>query len=258
MRRMVPHARGITLPLFRDGVEPEDKSGENGWPGFDPVTDADRDAEERLRHLIHDAFPDDAIEGEEFPDHAGTSGFTWTLDPIDGTRAFVAGVPVWSTLVAVSEGTTPKLGLIDHPALGQSFWGVPGRAWREDASGQTDLRTSPCATLKQAVLGCTAPFGMFSEGERAAYHMVRSGVRFSRLGLDAFGYALVASGRMDIIIESRLKPCDVRALIPVVEGAGGRLTDWKGGSPVDGGRVVAVGDEGLLEELYTYLGRALN
>ena len=257
MQRMVPHARGITLPLFRDGVEPEDKSHENGWPGFDPVTDADRDAEERLRHLIHDAFPDDAIEGEEFPDHGGTSGYTWTLDPIDGTRAFVAGVPVWSTLVAVSEDATPKLGLIDLPAMNQSFWCVPGRAWRDDAGGQTHLRVKACPTLKQAILGCTAPFGMFSEGERAAYHMVRSGVRFSRLGLDAFGYALVASGRMDIIIESRLKPCDVRALIPVVEGAGGRLTDWKGGSPVDGGRVVAVGDEGLLDELYTYLGRAL-
>ena len=262
MRRLVPHARGITLPLFRDGVEPEDKSHQNGWPGFDPVTDADRDAEERLRHLIREAFPDDAIEGEEFPDVAGTSGFTWTLDPIDGTRAFVAGVPVWSTLIAVSEGGVPKLGLIDLPAMGQSFWGVVEgkvkRAWREDADGATDLRTSACATLKQAILGCTAPFGMFSEGERGAYMMVRSGVRFSRLGLDAFGYALVASGRMDIIIESRLKPCDVRALIPVVEGAGGRLTDWRGGSPVDGGRVVAVGDAGLLPELYEYLGRALN
>ena len=262
MKRMIPHARGITLPLFYEGVEPEDKSGENGWPGFDPVTDADRDAEERLRYLILEDFPDDAIEGEEFDDHPGTSGFVWTLDPIDGTRAFVAGVPVWSTLIAVSEGKAPRLGLIDHPALGQSFWGITTdaikRAWREDANGETDLSVKPCPTLKQAILGCTAPFGMFNEGERAAYMMVRSGARFSRLGLDAFGYALVASGRMDIIIESRLKPCDVRALIPVVEGAGGRLTDWRGGSPVDGGRCVAVGDAGLLPELYTYLGRALN
>ena len=258
MERLISHARGITLPLFHEGVEPEDKSGENGWSGFDPVTDADRDAEERLRHLILKEFPDDAIVGEEFTDRPGTSGYTWTLDPIDGTRAFVAGVPVWSTLIAVSEGDIPKLGLIDHPALDQSFWGTGESAWRIDAGGRTDLRTQACPTLKQAILGCTAPFGMFSEGERAAYQMVRSGVRFSRLGLDAFGYALVASGRMDIIIESRLKPCDVRALIPVVEGAGGRLTDWRGGSPVDGGRVVAVGDAGLLPELYTYLGRALN
>jgi len=259
-------ARAITLPLFEDGMVVEDKGPADGaYFHFDPVTNADRNAEEKLRELIITAFPEDAIEGEEFPDRAGTSGWLWTLDPIDGTRAFVAGVPVWSTLIAVSRDDVPVLGLIDLPALDQAFWGEvteeSRRAWRVDGpKGKmrtTDLSTRACASLKPAILGCTAPFGMFSEGERAAYMMVRSGVSFSRLGLDAMGYALVASGRMDIIIESRLKPCDVRALIPVVEGAGGRVTDWHGGSPVDGGRVVAVGDAGLLPELYTYLGRAL-
>ena len=268
MERLRTAARDITLPLFdsamgEDGMVVEDKGpSEGAFFHFDPVTNADKDAEERLRALITAAFPDDAIEGEEFPDHSGTSGWLWTLDPIDGTRAFVAGVPVWSTLIAVSHKGVPVLGLIDLPALDQAFWGEvtedSKRAWRVDSKGTTDLSTRPCASLTPAILGCTAPFGMFSEGERAAYMMVRSGVSFSRLGLDALGYALVASGRMDIIIESRLKPCDVRALIPVVEGAGGRVTDWRGGSPVDGGRVVAVGDAGLLPELYTYLGRALD
>ena len=257
MERLVPEARAITLPLFHTGVEPEDKSSENGFPGFDPVTAADRDAEAHLRERIADAFPDDTLEGEEFDDQPGISGFAWTLDPIDGTRAFVAGVPVWSTLIAVSEAGHPRLGLIDLPALDQQVWGTGESAWRIDARGRTALRTRPCPTLEHAILGCTAPFGMFGEGECAAYRMVRSGVRFSRLGLDALGYALVASGRMDIIVEAGLKPCDVRALIPVVEGAGGRLTDWRGGDASEGGRVVAVGDARLLPELYEYLGRAL-
>ena len=256
MRELSAAAREITVPLYHTGAEATDKNG-NDVVAMDPVTEADIEAERVMRVLITARFPDDAVTGEELPDVAGTSGYTWTLDPIDGTRAFVAGVPVWSTLIAVSEGGRPALGLIELPALGERYWGVPGGAWREGAQGSHTLRTRPCPTLSTAILGCTAPFGMFSPGERAAYHMVRSGVRFSRLGLDALGYGLVARGRMDIIIESRLKPCDVRALIPVVEGAGGRLTDWRGGSPVDGGRVVAVGDAALLPELYEYLGRAM-
>ena len=246
-------ARLITLPLFHDGMSVVNKA-ENG---YDPVTNADMDGERKLRALIQHEFPNDHIAGEEFDDLIGSNDWLWTLDPIDGTRAFVAGIPVWSTLIALSFQGRPVLGLIDHPALDLSFWGTPDGAWREDMSGKSPLSVKPCADLQGAILGCTEPLSMLNAGELAAYNVIRRGVRFSRLGLDAYAYGMIASGRMDIVIESGLKPCDVRALIPIVEGAGGRMTNWHGGSCIDGGQVVAVGDVALLPELYTYLGRAM-
>ena len=253
-------ARGITLPLFANPKGVENKASDGA---YDPVTQADIDAEDALRASIRATFPEDSIEGEERPDHRGSNAFSWTLDPIDGTRAFVAGVPVWSTLIALSHANDPVLGMIDLPALDTKYLGRTDseerRAWVErPVNGQTDLKTRHCPEIRDGILGCTAPFGMFRPGELAAFKIIGAGTKFMRLGLDALGYGLLAEGRMDIIVEAGMKPCDVRALIPIVEGAGGRLTNWEGGSAADGGRVVAVGDAGLLPELYTYLGRALD
>ncbi len=253
MKTLQARARAITLPLFRTGIKAENKAE----TGYDPVTEADKMAEAALREIIQQAFPDDAITGEEYDDIEGSSDWLWTLDPIDGTRAFIAGVPVWSTLIAVSYLNRPMLGLIDLPALDTSYWGEPGHAWKEDSSGKTDISTKSCTKLNEAIVGCTEPMAMFNDGEFAAYKIIRVGARFARLGLDALAYGLIAEGRMDMVIESSLKPCDVRALIPVVEGAGGKITNWHGGSCADGGQVVAVGDPQLLPELYTYLGRAM-
>lgn len=256
-RALAGEARRLTLPLFASigAMEVENKGTASH---FDPVTKADKQAEHALREKILTAFPDDHITGEEFEDISGTSAYHWTLDPIDGTRAFVAGVPVWSTLIAVSEDDTPRLGVIDHPALNQCFIGTPDGSWREDISGTQKLKTRPCKDIRDIVLGCTEPLAMFTPGERGSYEMIRRTARFSRLGLDAFGYCLVASGRMDMILEADLKPCDVRALIPLIEGAGGRLTGWHGQSAVNGGRIVAAGDPELLEHVYPYLKRALS
>lgn len=253
-------ARAITLPLFENGASRQTEN--KAASGYDPVTAADIEGERALRAIISQHYPEDAIEGEEFDDIDGASDWSWTLDPIDGTRGFVAGVPVWSTLIAVSFKGDPVVGLIDHPALGQSYFGIihiaAPCAWRELDDGQiTKLSTKPCAAISDAILGCTEPLSMLGHGELAAYNIIRRGAKFSRLGLDAYGYAMVASGRMDMIIEAGLKPCDVRALMPVIEGAGGKLTNWHGGSAVNGGRAIAVGDAGLLPELYTYLGRAM-
>jgi myo-inositol-1(or 4)-monophosphatase len=253
-------ARRITLPLFADPQGVENKAAGSD---YDPVTQADIDAEDALRTAIHTAFPEDSIEGEERPDYVGSNGFSWTLDPIDGTRAFVAGVPVWSTLIALSHDGEAKLGMIDLPALDTRYLGRTDgtirRAWVERPLHAIDaLETKPCLEIRDGILGCTAPFGMFRPGELAAFKIIGAGTKFMRLGLDALGYGLLAEGRMDIIVEAGMKPCDVRALIPIVEGAGGRLTNWEGGSAADGGRVVAVGDPILLPELYTYLGRALD
>lgn len=252
-------AREITLPLFGNLEGLQNKASGSD---YDPVTKADIDGEIALRAVIQRHFPDDSIEGEECDDFVGTNDFLWTLDPIDGTRAFVAGVPVWSTLIALSYKGQPVLGLIDVPALDKRYYGrVDGehqKAWLEHEGKTIPLKTSACSDLRDAILGCTEPLAMLKPGELAAYNIIRRGVRFSRLGLDALGYGLIAEGRMNIIIEALMKPCDVRALMPVIEGAGGRLTNWYGGSAVDGGRIVAVSDAAMLPELYTYLGRAMD
>lgn len=246
-------SRNITLPLYADGMTVSNKADN----GYDPVTNADTEAERVLRDLILSAFPDDHIAGEEFDDVIGTNDWLWTLDPIDGTRGFVAGVPVWSTLIALSFKEKPVVGLIDHPALELSVWGAPEGAWKTHNGRRIPIKTRKCDALSDAILGCTEPLSMLNAGELAAYNIIRNGARFSRLGLDAYGYSMVAEGRMDIIIEAGLKPCDVRALIPIIEGAGGKMTSWHGGSCVDGGQVVAAGDPDRLLELYTYLGRAM-
>lgn len=257
-------ARQITLPLFKnpEGLMNKAQGSDINGNDYDPVTKADIDAEVTLREYIRKTFPDDGIEGEECPDHIGTNDFSWTLDPIDGTRAFVAGVPVWSTLIALSYKDQPVLGLIDVPALDKAYYGRTDgaykSAWLMKGGTKTTLKTASCGDLRDAILGCTEPLAMLRPGELAAYNIIRRGVRFSRLGLDALGYGLIAEGRMNIIIEALMKPCDVRALMPVIEGAGGRLTNWHGGSAVNGGRIVAVSDETLLPELYTYLGRAMD
>lgn len=249
-------ARAITLPLFHSGVVAENKASS----GYDPVTDADINAERELRRLIRAQFPDDSIEGEELPDHRGCNDVSWTLDPIDGTRGFVAGVPVWSTLIAVSYHGEPVLGLIDLPALSiraiGDISGTPQATLITDAGDRTPLKVRAIDTLADARLGCTQPFGMFGPDELAAYVSVQNQVAFSRLGLDAFGYVLLAQGRMDLMIEGGMKPCDIRALMPVVIGAGGVVTDWNGGNPKDGPRLIACGSPHLMSDIYSALSGA--
>ena len=251
MSKLAKAARNITLPLFAKDMDVINKA--EGLD-YDPVTEADIEGERVMRRLISSVFPDDSIEGEELPDIEGKNDWLWTLDPIDGTRGFVAGIPVWSTLIAVSYKGMPVLGLIDVAAQDKQFWGAPGRAWLRRGDTETALKSRDCSgAISNAILGCTEPLAMLKPAELKMYNIIRKKVRFSRLGLDAYGYGQVAAGRMDIIIEALLKPCDVRALMPVIEGAGGKLTNWRGGSAVNGGRVVAVGDAALLPEIYETL-----
>ena len=251
MAELAKTARNITLPLFLEDMNVINKAD---GQDYDPVTEADIEGERVMRGLISAAFPDDSIEGEELPDIKGQNDWLWTLDPIDGTRGFVAGIPVWSTLIAVSYKGLPVLGLIDVAAQDKQFWGAPGRAWLRQGETETALNTRSCGgDLSQIILGCTEPLSMLNSAELKAYNIIREKARFSRLGLDAYGYGQVAAGRMDVIIEALLKPCDVRALMPVIEGAGGKLTNWSGGSAVNGGCAVAVGDTALLPEIYEIL-----
>ena len=228
------------LSHFRkeSGLRADDK----GLGGkFDPVTIADRGAEEAIRAVLAQQRPDDGIIGEEFGAKDGQSGLNWVLDPIDGTRAFIAGAPVWGTLIAVCDGTRPILGVIDQPYTGERFVGGFGEAqnWRNGAS--TKLATRACADLEHATLLTTHP-EIGTDAERLAFEAVRDRVKLTRYGLDCYGYALLASGCVDILIEAGLENYDVAAPIAVIEAAGGQVTDWQGRSADEGGQILATGD----------------
>lgn len=206
--------------------------------GFDPVTQADRAAEQAMRDLLAKRRPQDGILGEEQGDHPSQSGLVWVLDPIDGTRGFLTGTPTWGILVALCHGTRPLFGLIDQPYIGERFEGGFGRAQMRGPQGAARLATRPTAKLSQARLFSTFP-EIGSEAERARFDRVKAAVQLTRYGTDCYGYALLAAGHVDLVIEAGLQPYDVAAPIAVIEAAGGIVTDWQGGSADQGGQVLA-------------------
>lgn len=240
---MAEAARGPALRWFRSaGLSAEDKSGAGAR--FDPVTAADREAEAAMRAVLARLRPDDAILGEEEAATPGTTGLSWTIDPIDGTRAFLCGAPVFTVLIALHDGSRPILGLIDQPFTGERLIGAPGRAeWRRGAESRP-LAVRRGRRLDEAILLSTFP-EIGTAAERAGFEAVRDRVRLTRYGLDAYGYALLALGQVDLVIEAGLQPYDVQAPIAVIEAAGGLVTDWRGGPADGGGRVLAAGDPAL-------------
>lgn len=234
-------AAARSLPLFRSGaLRADNKAG----AGFDPVTEADREAERAMRALLATRRPDDGILGEEFGPTEGRSGLTWVLDPIDGTRAFLSGATTWGTLIGLDDGSGPVLGIIDQPYTRERFMGGLGRAEMVRDGGVTPLATRACANLADAVLYTTFP-EIGTPAERQAFEAVRDRVRLTRYGLDCYAYALVALGQVDLVIEAGLYPYDIEGPQAVVEAAGGVYTDWTGGPAHRGGRVVAAGDARL-------------
>jgi len=237
------------LPFFRSHLAADDKS-QGGV--FDPVTEADRAAETIMRRMIEEAFPAHGMIGEEFGDKNAQADYVWVLDPIDGTKSFISGLPVWGTLIGLQHGGKPCYGMMHQPFTRERFSG-DGRAarWRgTDRNGQTierKLRTRPCEDLAAATLMTTHPALLMQE-TRAAYDRVESKVRLSRYGGDCYAYCMVAAGHVDLVIESGLKPYDIVALVPIVEGAGGIVTNWQGDSPASGGAIIAAGDRRVHEQ----------
>jgi myo-inositol-1(or 4)-monophosphatase len=233
--RLADAARAETLHRWASGCAAEDKGG---GIDFDPVTAADREGERAIRALIEAEYPDHGICGEEFPDREARGPFSWSLDPVDGTRSFICGLPTWVTLIALLEEGRPVLGLIDAPSLGERYLGLPGEARMVGRGGATPVRTSACTAIAEARLSTTDPY-LFEAAERAAFERLRSRARTTRYGHDGYGYARVAAGSLDLVVESRLKPHDYNALIPVVRGAGGVFGDWRGGEDFSDGKVIA-------------------
>ena len=232
--RLADAARVETLKHFRTAtLEAESKK-----TAFDPVTIADRDAEAAMRAILVKARPEDGVLGEEHGAVQGTSGLTWVLDPIDGTRGYLSGSPTWGVLIALSDENGPLLGIIDQPYIGERFWGGPGRAEANGPLGTASLKTRGTTTLEQAALFSTFP-EIGSNGERAAFERVSAHVKLTRFGCDCYAYALLASGHVDLVIEAGLQPYDIQAPIAVVQAAGGVLTDWQGKPAHNGGTAIA-------------------
>ncbi|MGR3540594.1 MAG: inositol monophosphatase family protein [Hasllibacter sp.] len=230
-----------TVPRFRSGSAVDDKGGTADRPGFDPVTEADRAAEAAMREVLARLRPDDAVLGEEEGCCPGTSGLEWVLDPIDGTRGFITGTPVWGTLVAVGpEGGAPAYGIVDQPWTGERFAGGWGEATLTRAGASRPIRCRAVRALADATVLTTFPeVGTIEEAD--AFGRVARAARLTRYGLDCYGYALVASGTADLVIEAGLARYDIAAPMALVEAAGGIVTAWDGGPAEAGGRIVAAG-----------------
>ena len=230
------------LPFFRTALAVESKKRDDG--SFDPVTAADRAAESAMRTIIRDTFPEHGIIGEEYGDERPDAEYVWVLDPIDGTKSFISGLPVWGTLIALTRFGEPVFGLMHQPFTGERFAGDGGGAHYRGPGGKRDLRVRRCASLAEATLYTTSP-QLMKSADRKIFGRVEEKARLSRYGGDCYAYCMLAAGQIDLVIETELKPHDVMALIPIIAGAGGVITTWDNGPPQAGGRIIAAGDRRL-------------
>jgi myo-inositol-1(or 4)-monophosphatase len=228
-------------PFFRTALGVENKSAGGG---FDPVTAADRAAEAAMRALIKKTFPAHGVVGEEFGPERPDAEYVWVLDPIDGTKSFICGMPAWGTLIALTRRGQPIYGMMHQPFTREHFVGDGTAAHYRGPAGDRALRARPCAALQDAVLLTTSPL-LMREADRNLFQRVEGAVRLSRYGGDCYAYCMLAAGHIDLVIETELKPYDVLPLIPIIEGAGGVITTWENGRPHEGGRVIAAGDRRL-------------
>jgi histidinol phosphatase-like enzyme (inositol monophosphatase family) len=243
----------VILPLFRaeHGLENKAKGG-----AFDPVTAADKGAEAAIRALIAQRFPEHGVIGEEYGEDRPDAAFVWVLDPIDGTRAFIAGLPLWTTLIGLRFQGRPVLGSIGQPFLGEIFIGHAGGARLTSPQGERRLQVRPCPLLTDAVIATTDP-DLFDGAELGAWRQVRAAAKLARFGCDAYAYAMVALGALDLVVEAGLKCWDIEAAMPIIAGAGGVTTNWRG-EPVGahGGQIAIAGDRACLDEALVALRRS--
>jgi histidinol phosphatase-like enzyme (inositol monophosphatase family) len=238
MRRIAKAAAAETLPRFRSQGAVANK--EQG--SFDPVTEADQETERAIRALISAEYPDHGILGEEHGSENISSRLVWVIDPIDGTRAFISGLPVWGTLVGLTVDGDAVAGMMAQPFTGELFYANASGSHYEGPGGPRKLSTRKTTKLDEATLFTTTP-ALFKGEARTRFDKFEKQVQLVRYGADCYAFAMIASGSVDIVADPGLKPYDIVALIPIIEGAGGVITSWEGGTAVQGGRVVAAGDK---------------
>ncbi|MGE3231350.1 MAG: histidinol-phosphatase [Hyphomicrobium sp.] len=243
----------VIRPHFRRALAVDNKAGANA---FDPVTKADQAAERAIVKLIRARVPEHGIVGEEYGSERVDAPYQWVIDPIDGTRSFITGTPMWGTLIGLLNSGEPVLGMMNQPFTGERFWTAKSASHRSDPTGKTRrMRTRSCAKLSEALAMTTSP-ELFQPGVEAdAFQRVKRDARMVRYGGDCYAYCMLAAGFVDLVIESGLKSYDVVALIPIVERAGGRMTTWDGSPATSGGRIVASGDPALHDKVLKLINR---
>jgi len=248
--RLADAAGEVIRPYFRKPLDVRDKAD------LTPVTVADRAAEAAMRALVETHFPAHGILGEEFGRVREDAEFVWVLDPIDGTKSFISGVPLFGTLIALTRAGRPVLGIIDQPILRERWVGASRRPTTLDGAA---ILCRPCPGLAAATLFATTP-DMFKGGDAASFVRVSAAVKLTRFGADCYAYGLLAAGFVDLVLEANLKPYDFCAMVPIVEGAGGIATDWRGGSLDLGsdGRILVAGDRRAHEAALALLGGGEN
>ena len=222
-----------TLPLFRTVLGVDNKRPAD----FDPVTEADRAAERAIREAIEARFPAHAILGEEYGS-TGTGDSRWVIDPVDGTRAFIAGVPVWGTLIGYCEAGRAVAGIMSQPFTGERFLAGPEGAELRRGETRTRLKVRQTKRLQDAVMFTTTP-RLYQGQALERFETLEATARLTRFGVDCYAFAMLAAGHADLVVETGLQPYDIVALIPIVEAAGGTITTWQGSRAEGGGNVVA-------------------
>ena len=249
-RHAASAAAAAIMPHFRNSMTIEDKGSVFG---FDPVTIADRNAETAIRALIEARYPDHGIEGEEFGKIRPEASFRWVIDPIDGTKSFMAGLPGWGILIALLENDVPRFGIMHQPFIGESFEGDNDNATYAGRLGNYPLKVSGCKNLSNAVLATTSPQLLGSDENISRFRAVETGVKLSRYGGDCYSYCMLAAGHIDLVIEAGLNRYDIAALIPVIQGAGGIVTDWTGRDALNDGTVIAAATQELHTQAFALL-----
>ncbi len=234
MHRLAQAAANETLPRFRQAGAVANKLA----GGFDPVTEADREAEQAIRHLIREEYPGHGILGEEHGSENETSRYCWIIDPIDGTRSFISGLPLWGTLVGLTDKGDAVAGMMSQPFTGEFFFAAGAAASYDGPEGPRALSTRKTVDLAEATM-CTTTPALFSGRQREVYDDLERRVRLARYGTDCYAYAMLAAGNVDLVVETALQPYDIVALIPIIEMAGGVITAWDGGSAEAGGDIIA-------------------
>lgn len=235
------------LPLFRSGLDVENKQA----GGFDPVTAADQASERVMRELITSKYPDHGILGEEFGTKASAhpEGLTWVLDPIDGTRAFICGMPTWMTLIGLCDGESARGGVASQAYTGERFYADTRGAWHRDRTGtETQIKVRPAPTLEEAIFCSTVP-DHFTGALAEPFQILKSRAKLTRAGGDAYIFCLLAAGCVDLVIDPGLQAYDIAALVPIIEQAGGVVTTLEGKPAHNGGNIIAAASKELHDEV---------
>ena len=248
---LADRAGAVILPHFRSGGPVDHKGGDL----FDPVTTADRSSEMAIREGLAELHPLHGIVGEEFGALRRDAEYCWIVDPIDGTRAFIVGQPLWGTLIGLTHKGAPLLGLMDQPFVGERFFSGEREAFLRHGGTTRSMRARACPALRDALLTASSPDLFTTAEERERFAALERAVRFRRFGGDCYNYCLLALGQIDLVVEAGLQTYDIMPLIPIIERAGGIVTTWDGGDASAGGRIIAAGDKRLHQAAMELLSR---